>query len=138
MNNPPDWLALLADQVATVVVAVDLLAPLACHYCQDGDLWELTLFASPTEIVGGSQDGRVCPSRFHLDVKGLLELFDEVDSAYWQAQGLGREDEVGPHFGIEGSYDGHRVWLRLPALPPKRFPVGRQALIHERAWEELW
>ncbi len=138
MSNPPDWLASLTDQVAAVFVAVDLLAPLACHYSTNEGLWEVTLFAAPTEIIGGPQDGRVRPSRFHLDVKPLLEQFDQVDSAYWQAQGLGRDDDLGPHFGIEGTYQGHHVWLRLPALPPKRFPPGRQALVQERAWEELW
>ena len=99
---------------------------------------QVTLFASATEIIGGPQDGRVRPSRFHLDVKSLFDLFDEIDSAYWQAQGLGGGDELGPHFGIEGRYQGHHVWLRLPALPPKQFPPGRQAQVHERTWEELW
>jgi len=138
MNQPPDWLASLADQVAGTFVAVDVLAPLACHVCQNEGVWELTLFASRTEIVGGAQDGGVRPSRFHINVKDLLALFDDVTSAYWQAQGLGSTDDLGPHFGVEGVYEGHHVWLRLPAIPPKRFPPGRQALIHEGTWDELW
>ncbi len=138
MNEPPDWLQSLADEVANLFHAVDILAPLGCHYCQIDGTWEITLFASRTEIVGGAADGRHRTSRFHMDLKSLMGLFDEVESAYWQAQGLGAEDDLGPHLGVEGMYAGRRVWLRIPSQAPRRFPAGRHAFVHQESWEELW
>jgi len=128
----------LADEAGAALIAVDVLAPLGCHFCEADGVWEITLFASHTEILGGPNDGGVRPSRFHVDFKALLVLFDEVESAYWQAQGLGADDEVGPHVGIDGIYQGHRVWLRIPSLAPRRFPAGRHALVQPETWEELW
>lgn len=138
MSHPPEWLTSLADAAASLFSPADILSPIACHYCEIGEVWEVTLFASQTEVLGGPMDGGLRPSRFHVDVKRLGELFDEVDVIYWQAHGFGREDDLGPHLGIEGRCRGHRVWLRVPSLPPKRFPPGRRAVTHDRAWEDLW
>lgn len=138
MSQPPDWIRSLVEHIATRFISADVLAPLACHHCEVGGVWEITLFASQTEIMGGPQDGGVRVSRFHLDLKCLFAIFDTIDSAYWQAHGLGRGDELGPHVGIEGTFQGHRVWLRLPATAPQRFPAGRHAHIHQRTWEECW
>lgn len=138
MNQPPEWIENLAKRIADRFISVDVLSPLACHFCQVEDVWEITVFASRTEIMGGPLDGGSRLSRFHLDLQCLFEMFDVVDSAYWQAHGLGQRDEVGPHIGIEGIYQGYRVWLRLPAVAPRHFPSGRQAVIRQQAWEELW
>lgn len=138
MSQPPEWMQPLADYVAAQFMAADVLAPIGCHFCEADGLWEITLFSSQTEIVGGSQDGGIRPSRFHLDLKNLVDVFDSVDSMYWQAQGLGYEDQLGPHVGIEGMFEGRRVWLRVLAIPPRQFPPGRQAVVQDRSWRELW
>lgn len=128
----------LADEVGSYIRPVDVLAPLGCHYCEIDGVWEITLFASQTEIVGGPKDGGMRPSRFHVELIGLAAIFDEVESAYWQAQQLGENDDLGPHVGVEGVYAGHRVWLRIPAVAPSRFPAGRHAVVQPETWEELW
>jgi hypothetical protein len=138
MNQPPDWMQSLADEAGALIHPVDLLAPLGCHYCEVNGVWEITLFASQTEILGGPLDGGLRASRFHVDLAELIVLFDEVSSAYWQALGLGEEDDLGPHVGIEGRYAGHDVWLRILANAPKRFPPGRVAHVQQGTWEELW
>lgn len=138
MSQPPEWIASLADQVSAQIIAVDFLSPVGCHFHQAEDAWEISLFASQTEILGGPQDGSRRPSRFHLDLKPLLEIFESVDAVYWQAHGLGRADELGPHVGVEGRYQGHQVWLRVLAHAPRQFPPGRRSLVHQGLWEELW
>lgn len=138
MHGPPEWLQELADGVATRILAVDVLAPLGCHFTCADEVWEITLFASSTEILGGPQDGGERVSRFHVDILPLFELFDSLESVYWQAQGLGFEDDLGPHLGIEGVVQGQRVWVRIPSLPPRGYSPGRQALVKKRSWEELW
>lgn len=138
MDHTPEWLSQLADRVAAQIVAVDLAAPVGCHYALVNGRWEVTIFAGSTEVVGGPHDGRYRPSRFFLDIQGLLEYFDSIDSLAWQAQGLGAEDEVGPHLSIEGTCEGHAVWLRVPAYAPRRFPPSRRADPNRELWEEVW
>jgi hypothetical protein len=138
MVQPPTWLRSLTDLAGASLQPVDVLAPLGCHYCEVDGVWEITLFASQTEILGGPDDGGLRASRFHVDLSALVALFDEVESAYWQAQGLGADDDLGPHVGVEGVYAGHRVWLRITAIAPRRFPPGRHACVHPESWEELW
>lgn len=138
MTTPPPWLQSLADQVTLQMKAVEHLAPLGCHVFRSPEQWEVTIFASATEIIGGPKDGRHKPSRFFLDVQGLIALFDRVDCVAWQAQGLGPDDDVGPHLSLEGIYQGEPVWLRIPSLAPRGFPTGRQAYVHQQTWEESW
>ena len=138
MNEPPEWISQLADDVSAQLLAVDVLSPVACHFHRAEDEWEITLFASHTEVLGGPLDGLLKSSRFHFDIRPVLDLFDVVDSIYWQAQSLGDGDDLGPHLGIEGLYQGEQVWLRVLASPPQQFPPGRRALAHQGDWEDLW
>lgn len=138
MANPPEWLQDLTDRVAEAIEAVDVLAPLGCHYAETSEGWEITLFAASTEIIGGDQDGRRRPSRFFLDLDRVKSVFESVESYMWQAQGLGAMDDVGPHIAILGRYAGHPVWLRIPSVAPRQFPPGRRANVHQQNWEEVW
>ncbi len=138
MTNAPRWLEGFTNQVATLLHEIDVLAPLGCHYCLDLECWEITLFAGATEVVGGAHDGRRCSSRFFLDVKGLVDIFDSVESIAWQSHALEPDDEIGAHLSVEGVYQGHLVWLRIPAIPPRCFPIGRKAHVKQQTWEEVW
>lgn len=106
---------------------VDILAPIGCHCYHNRaiDQWELTLFASATETVGGQYDGRRTTSRFVLNLENILDNFDTVNKFHWQAHALGPLDDLGPHLSIEGTVDGHSVWLRVLASPPEEVDAGR-------------
>lgn len=138
MTNPPTWLAEFADQVTSLLLPVDVLAPLGCHVFQYGDIWEVTLFAAKTEVIGGPRDGEQRPSRFHLDLGGLTQLFTSVTSFHWQAHSLGKNDDLGAHVAIEGDVAGNHVWLRIPSHAPAMFDAGRVALMQDRTWKEAW
>ena len=138
MNPPPEWAASLGDLLAEHFSTYEALSPLGCHICEADGVWEMTLFASRTEFQGGAQDGRQRAARFHLDLSGLLQHFDAIESAYWQALKLGEDDDLGPHIGIEGLYQGHRIWLRIPSQAPKQFPIGQRLLTNQQRLEDLW
>lgn len=138
MASPPDWLREFADAIAEQIRAVDLLAPIGCHLFHAVDVWEVTLFVSSTEVIGGQHDGRERASRFFLDLQGVASVFDTVESFAWQAQDLGDDDDVGPHISVEGSYQGEAIWLRIPATAPPAFQPGRQANAYHHRWEETW
>lgn len=135
---PPSWLAELAKSVTTLMHAQDVLAPIGCHYHRGDDMWEVTIFASRTEVVGGERDGLRFPSRFVLDVKGLLALFETVEAIEWQALSQGPEDEIGANLAVLGSCEGGRVCLRIPAEAPHRFEVGRLANVYEMRFVDVW
>jgi len=138
MSAPPEWLKSFADKAALEMQPADVLAPVGCHFCHVEGTWEVSLFASSTEVVGGKQDGLLRFSRFRMDLRALMDLFSEVEDVSWQALPMGPEDELGAHVAVGGTYAGNRVWLRILAQPPRRFSHGRRAISYEPAWEETW
>ncbi len=138
MPAPPTWLTKLANEIAAHLEPIESLSPVGCHYHQGESGWEITVFASKTEVVGGPHDGGLYESRFRIDLKQLASVFSEINEIHWQAQGLGREDELGAHLSIEGTYENEPVWVRIPAKAPSRFEPGRQMHIHHRRWKEVW
>lgn len=137
MTVPP-WLRELADAVAAQIAPADLLSPIGCHYCEVDGHWEISLFASTTEVVGGSRDGRRRQSKFTVNLMKVLGLFDEIKACHWQNRAVNRTDELGAHFSVEARYAGHLVWLRVLADAPRRFSSGRQARVHDDAIVEIW
>lgn len=140
MPAPPDWLKTMADQVASLMYDVDVLAPIGCHFFHhhSRDEWEVTLFASNTEIVGGEWDGVLAPSKFCLDILKLREIFDEITALYWQALPVSYDDQLGAHVSVEAVYEGHQVWLRVLSESPEEFEPGRRIEAYEFDLKEIW
>ena len=136
MTLPPGWLKELADAAALLMVPVDVMAPIGCHYTCVEKTWEISLFASSTQIVGGERDGEVRRSRFWLDIEAIRKLFTEVHSVSWQAHALAFDDELGPHVELHGIYAEKDVKLRILAFPSKRFASDRRAIVYKHMWEE--
>jgi hypothetical protein len=132
----PDWLVAFVNEVTPSIYAHDALSPLGCHFQFHGGTWEITLFASRTEIIGGSEDGRIVSSGFSLDVSSVLKSFSSVQSIEWQAHSLGQFDELGQHISVTGVVGTESVWLRILANAPERFEPGRRALVNELEFEE--
>ena len=121
---PPEWLADLANQLAGLIDPVDQTAAVSCHFAASGsEGWEISLFLSAREQIGGPLDGQRIFSRFLLELGPAVGLFDRVEQFYWQPLSIGPSDEIGPHVAIEGQYDGRRVWVRILAQPDERFDV---------------
>jgi hypothetical protein len=138
MASPPVWLTGLIDQVVPQIYGADVLPPLGCHYFRADEGWEVTVFASNTEIVGGEKDGQKLPARFCVDLQKIADLFSNVTGFSWQVQSLGPDDDLGPNVSVEGVYDGQPVWLRILAFAPPQFSSGRYARVYEGCWEDAW
>lgn len=138
MTEVPAWIIQLAEQVAERFAPVDPVAPLGCHFHRAPEAWEVSVFAADTEIVGGAQDGRRRASRFVLDMLPLISLFEQVFDITWQPSRFEKEDELGGHVAIIGTYDGQLVCLRVLSRAPATFPPGRRANVHQGVWENLW
>ena len=138
MASPPEWLSRFVDVVTANIHAHNLLSPLGCHFQRVNHVWEITLFASHTEVIGGQFDGSIRHSPFGVNVKQLLEVFTSVESISWQTDLIDQYDELGAHLSIEGVHENEPIWLRITAKAPDRFSPGRRALVHEKAIEEVW
>lgn len=116
----------------------EVMSPVGCHYHLAEDVWEVTIFASKTEVIGGEQDGLRFPSRFVLDVGALIGLFSDVDEVRWQNLAQAVDDELGAHLAIEGIHRGMRMVLRITAEAPDRFDSGRLANVYEMRFVDVW
>ncbi len=140
MTHPPIWLAETANRVAAQFHSAEALAPVGCHYFYDEEqsVWEVTIFVSGTETLGGEKDGRRTHSRFSVSIVGVSKLFSEIREFSWQAVSLGEDDDLGPHLSVEGLIGPHPIWLRITARPPEPFEPGRIADVSRRGFQDLW
>ena len=116
---PPTWLQELVEAVASCIEAHSAMGALGCRYLDDDELTEVVVYATPVELVGGEHDGAIVMPGFSLDVQALQDVFERVTALQWHAQGFGPGDDDGPHISIEGTYQGHLVWLRVLAEAPE-------------------
>lgn len=138
MDHPPDWLAQLANDITQRIHPVDPLAPIGCHYALIDGCWEVTLFVSSSEVVGGEHDGECFASAFQFDLAGIEDHFDHVFAFGWQPLEFGEGDDVGPHVAVEGICHGQHVWLRIAAFPPSSYEAGRIYNVLRSTIDEVW
>lgn len=140
--KPPPWIGELARLAVRSFHAPDDIAPVGCHIHHNDESepiqWEVTLFVSSTEVYGGSLDGQRTLSPFMVDLTELMLALDVVESCYWQAQAMAGDDQIGPHVGVEGLFQGHSVWLRITAQPPNQFDPGRVFDVVAVELQDLW
>ncbi len=136
----PDWVHDLADHASAAITGYDMIAPMGCHWHHNAtvDQWEVTIFVAATEVLGGPLDGQKSWSPFSLDLQSLQQAFATIESFHWQSLQLGPDDDLGPHVSIEGTFGGHRVWLRVAAKASNRFGVGRVIDSQSASIEDLW
>jgi hypothetical protein len=111
------WMTELVEGVAGCMEAHSLMGPLGWRYHEDEELVELVIYPTPVELVGGEHDGTIVIPGFSLDVQALQAVFERVTALDWHAQDVGPNDD-GPHISLEGTYQGHAVWLRVLAEAP--------------------
>ena len=93
------------------------MGPLAFRYGEEDGFWEVILYPTPVELVGGASDGEVVQPGFTLDLEGLRSAFEQIDALSWNSLGFG--DSEGPYVAIEGKVQGHTVYLQILAYAPE-------------------
>lgn len=138
MATPPAWILNFANTVAECLEPLEPMPPLGCHYhfCESG--WEISIFPSQTEIVGGSQDGRQTAPRFRVDVLKIANLFARIEDASWQSRSVDEDDQLGCHISICGKIESESVAVRILATAPACFGPGRKAMTHQGYLVETW
>jgi hypothetical protein len=111
----------LLDIVADCMEVDSPAGPLEARWGQGGNCWDVNIYPTPVELVGGAEDGEVVVPGFTLDLERLREAFTRLDAFGWNALGL--PDQDGPYVYFEGDFMAHEVFLRILAeAPPDEEP----------------
>ena len=138
MASPPEWISTLANSIAACLEPIEPLPPLGCHFHHCDESWEISIFPSKTEIVGGPNDGRQVSPRFRVDILAVTRHFSEIFAMTWQTKMVDEDDQLGSHFAVDGIHSGEVVSVRILKAAPKCFEPGRKALINDGHWVETW
>jgi hypothetical protein len=112
-----EWLSVFLESVGACIESDSPMGPLGLRYGEEDGAWEVLIYPTPVELVGGAHDGAVVAPGFTLDLEQLRALFDTIAASGWQTLGLA--DTEGPHLYVEGVYQGRDVFLRVLALAPE-------------------
>jgi hypothetical protein len=112
-----DWLDLLQDAVAACVEADSPMGPLGLRYREEDGFWEVWVYPTPVELVGGAHDGEVVVPGFRLDLEQFRAAFASLTDFGWNALGL--NDPEGPYIYVEGVFRGRQVYLQVLACAPE-------------------
>ena len=139
-GRPPAWLRWLSNDAARGIVADDSHAPIGCHFYQnpENQEWEVSIFVSATEVVGGPMDGKRLPLQLQLNIVHVMNLFDETPTVFWQSDPIAEDDELAQHISFEGKARGHRLWLRILKESPEGTGPGRLMHAQSGEMENLW
>jgi hypothetical protein len=119
MAEAPDWLTSLVDVVGSCMEPHAASGPLAFRWGEEEGFWEVTVYCTPGELVGGAEDGALVVPGFSLDVRELMSAFEKLVAVDWCSQSFGPDDHTGPHISIEGVFQGHQVYLQVLAEAPE-------------------
>lgn len=114
------------------------MPPLGCHYHQCESGWEISIFPSQTEIVGGPKDGRQIAARFRMNVLSVAQLFSQVEELTWQSKAVNEDDQLSNHVAIAGLVEGVPVAVRVLKTAPACFDPGRKVLVNNGSLIETW
>jgi hypothetical protein len=112
----PKWLDSLFETVAESVMPQNAMGPMGLRYREDNGTWDIVVYPTSVELVGGAVDGEVVAPDFTLDLERLRTAFERIDDFGWRALGLPGTE--GPHVWIEGTYREREVFLQLQAYAP--------------------
>jgi len=112
-----EWLDLLFDDVGACIRADSPMDSLSIEHHEEAGVWEVDIFPTAVELVGGAEDGAVVTPLFSVDLEQLRLAFDHVDDFGWNA--FGWHDGDGPFVWVEGAHLGRPLFLRVMAEDPR-------------------
>jgi hypothetical protein len=133
-EDPKAWLDELLDIVNACVVSTSgpmgPLQMLVREKDESSNIWDLFVFPTPVELIGGAHDGSVVTTWFNLDLERLRAAFDTVVEFVWDTHGWC--DQPNPHVVIEGVFQGREVMLEVVSYPPEDVEPGLKVDTNQR------
>lgn len=113
---PMTWLHRLLETVAGCMTAESPMGPLGYRYSEEEGCWEVDIYPTSVELVGGAVDGEVLAPGFTLDIEELRAAFDRIEILVWHS--LGFPHDEGPRLVVEGVCQGREVFLQVLSCAP--------------------
>jgi hypothetical protein len=83
------------------------------------DPWEVHFYPSLSEMVGGPRDGAIVYPGMTVDLIGVQDAFDDLETLSWGSRSRRHEPRYdGSVLDAIGWYCGHPMWLRVFDVPP--------------------
>ncbi|MEI7699146.1 MAG: hypothetical protein WCK86_05075 [Planctomycetia bacterium] len=139
-TNAPLWLRCFVDEVLQGIHCKVSSAPVGCHFKfeRDMDLWEVTLFAGRSQVLGGPHDGMTVPTGLELDISRMLLSFEGTPGLSWQSEKYSDDDELGNHVLINGFCQGNHLHLRVLHDAPEWAGLSQRIHASTGRIEDLW
>src|SRR4051794_18684282 len=118
----PAWLKEFVEVISISLLADRATGHLGIRYREVGGHWEISVY--PTQGGGGLEEaeGSAASPGCAWDVEELRSVFDRIDGVGWYAVCPGGAES--PYVWIEGDYQDHEVFLRLPPGEPDHVEPG--------------
>lgn len=125
-NVRPDWVAELAEEVATLFTPLSGVARVGYECQLAEDRWEVCLFLGQAEFVGGAKDGEARHANFQFDVQRLQKYFTRIDRFTWNAlpELAAWAEQPLSFLLIEGAYEQEQICFKVFSVPPQDAGVG--------------
>jgi hypothetical protein len=139
-TDAPLWLRSFVDDMLQGILCKVTRAPMGCHFAFDDEagLWEVTLFAGKSQVLGGPHDGMTVPTGMELDISRILLAFDHIPIITWQSEKYSAEDELGNHVSVQGYCQGNHVHLRVLHDAPEWTGLSQRIHASTGRIEDLW
>ncbi|SIO61612.1 hypothetical protein SAMN05444166_6805 [Singulisphaera sp. GP187] len=132
-THDSNWLDSLIEAVGASLAADNLMGPLGILYGEKDGYWEVDIYPTPVELIGGADDGAVVSPAFSLDLEALRSAFERIEDFGWTT--IGWPDGNGPFVWIKGAYQGHELLLRILAQAPEGEEPGSKLRMPEASKE---
>ena len=129
-DTPFLWVKQAVEAVAGHMTADSPMGPVGYRYGQDEGFWEIDVYPTPVELIGGAVDGEVVAPGFSLDLEGLRAAFEEITDFGWQSLGFSQTE--GPRVWIEGTFHGKELLLQVLAYAPEDEEPGMKLNVFRR------
>ena len=136
----PNWLQKFSHAAASSILDHEWHAPIGCHFHHNKLIpeWEVTLFLSATEVIGGALDGTQVPIPMQVNIGRVLELFDAAPEVHWQTHAIADDDQLAQHIAFQGTVGGQNIWLRILQHAPQGVEPGRLVDSSTGTTQDLW
>lgn len=122
--STPGWITDLANLVVEAVTPIDVQGQWGYRWLCPGEhgnftpYWQIVLYPTTNEVVGGPKDGCQMYPGFKLDVTLLLQNFNAVDSLEWESPSSYTGNMSCPKLYVRGDFTGYPVEIRVLSLSP--------------------
>jgi len=120
----PEWLRNLISDLAELFDPSEDVARVGfeCQLTEEG--WEVGLFLSRVEIVGGRFDGKAELCQFSYNLHALRGRFEDVTTFRMTAMPKSDSEDAVSFVELQGKVEQTVVRLKIYSIPPQKAGIG--------------